>query len=387
MGTTFFRLNTDQTSVPIALENQFAGPVLSSCWIIGGGPSLRTLPCNLIRESPIPKMCINLSGTKLLRPTFWTSYDPSVRFHRSVYLDPGVMKFVHRRRAMDLVPETTFKVCDCPNTVFFERDIQRGFADWFSPGQKGIVDWADSLVQAIEVLYRLGFRRIYLAGCEMRVSPSRAQRKCALEYGVRYNPRERLSIFLKKCEDAGLAASELDVLEPGRHYHFDEFKPIRAAANTDSHYFRIAQVLRLSRRSMSLAGLQLISVTPHSRLNDYFPYLPVRKVVHQIEQDIGNPRNEPERGLYHQVEARHPRLLGPMQDFRPHHWSPDGHCNPELPTRGAVQPEQDGELLVEEEGFEKSDKPNSCNISSPTARLIEKLEHFHGENRNVPEEG
>ena len=104
MTATFCRLNTDQTREPIELENLFAGPALSSCWMIGGGPSLNALPSDAIRESPVPKMCINLSGTKLMRPTFWTSYDPSARFHRSVYLDPGVMKFVHRRRAMDLVP-------------------------------------------------------------------------------------------------------------------------------------------------------------------------------------------------------------------------------------------------------------------------------------------
>jgi len=76
MNTVFYRLNTDQTELPVPLENLYAGPTPSACWLIGGGPSLRQLPVDHIRDSPIPRMCINLSGSRLLRPTFWTSYDP-----------------------------------------------------------------------------------------------------------------------------------------------------------------------------------------------------------------------------------------------------------------------------------------------------------------------
>ena len=57
---------------------------------------------------------------------------------------------------MDLVPETTFKVCECPGVVFFDRDAQRGFADFLPPMPAGIVDWNDTFVQAIEIAYRLG---------------------------------------------------------------------------------------------------------------------------------------------------------------------------------------------------------------------------------------
>jgi len=315
MSPIFYRLNTDHTRVPVQLENVFAGPTPSACWLVGGGPSLSRLPCESIAASPIPRMCLNLAGTHLLRPAFWTSYDPSARFHRSVYLDPGVMKFVHRRRAMDLVPETTFKVCDCPNTFFFDRDAQRGFADFLAPEGRGIIDWADTMVQAIDVLYRLGFRIIYLAGCEMRVRPSEQQLERAKAAGVNYSPSQLLNDFLSQCENSGLSAEALDSLPPGSHYHFGEHKSIRAAANTDWHYFRVAQYLRLSRRSLSLAGVQLVSVTPHSRLNDYFPYVPVRRVLRRIARDVGDPKAEPVRGLYRQAEPRQSRPYGPMRDY------------------------------------------------------------------------
>lgn len=382
MPTTFYRLHTDQTRISVPLEHSFAGPTLSACWLIGGGPSLRALPYQAIRDSPVPKMCINLSGTRLLRPTFWTSYDPSVRFHRSIYLDPGVMKFVHRRRAADLIPETTFKVCDAPNTYFFDRDGQPGFADFLSSERGGIIDWADSMVQAIDILYRLGFRIIYLAGCEMRVPPSAKQIRCAHTFGVKYNPLRSLRDFLRDCERAGLSANELDTLGPGSHYHFDEHKPIQAAANTDLHYFRVSQYLRLSQRSMSLAGVQLISVTPHSRLNDYFPYIPARKVLRRIDREIGNPTTEPVVGLYRQTEPRQQRLLGPMQDFRPHHWSPDGNRvpQPHQPKQNPAGPNDnvvlDGEFIVEAEELEPVRRADAANDCQPHQRLAAKLKRI-----------
>jgi hypothetical protein len=75
---------------------------------------------------------------------------------------------------------------------------------------------------------------------------------------------------------------------------------------------------------LSLAGLELISVTPESRLNDYFPYRPVTDVLAEIEVAIGNPDREPTHGLYTQVGTRSPLGLGPMRDFKPHHWKRKG---------------------------------------------------------------
>jgi hypothetical protein len=388
MASLFYRLHTDRTRADVPLENMFAGPIPAACWLIGGGPSLNRLPHREISDSPIPQMCVNLAGTRLMRPTFWTSYDPSVRFHRSVYLDPGVMKFVHRRRSMDLVPETTAKICECPNTVFFDRDINRGFADFLSPAHAGIVDWADSMAQAIDILYRLGFRVIYLAGCEMQICPSRAQKRLAAEAGVSYSSGQLLIDFLRDCEKAGVKAEDLDELQTGPHYHFDEHKPLRAAANTDYHYVRVAQYLRLARRSMSIAGLQLISVTPHSRLNDYLSYIPARRALRSIEQTIGNPQTEPVRGLYRQTEPRHPRRLGPMRDFRPHHWSPEGPPKPVVlghnGQAGDRQPA--GDLHVEAEGLVQA-AANNGHQPQVAQRLISKLNRLPADFVDPCEEG
>lgn len=344
----FYRLNTDGTRRDVNLGDVLAGPMRTACWIIGGGPSLSALPCDAIARSPVAKLGINLGGAGLLRPNLWTSYDPSARFHRSIYLDASIWKFVHARRAMDLVPGTTFKVCECPGMLFFDRDAQRGFADFLPPHPSGIVDWNDSFVQAIEIAYRLGFRVLYLAGCDFQVRPSQSQQQRARVVGVEYVRGELLETFVERCSAAGLLRRELEQLDAPTQYHFDEHKPLAAAIQTDLHYFRTAQYLRLCRRSLALAGVDLISVTPESRLNDYFPYQPVTEALAGIEATIGRPEDEQTRGLYTQVRPRTPVGLGPMRDLRPHHWKrkgepPAGYADEPAP---AVNPRSDSDARV-----------------------------------------
>lgn len=372
--SVFQRMSTDGVSRYAALEGVFSGPRPSPCWLIGGGRSLTPEVAEEILKAPVPRMCINLAGTGLLRPNLWTSYDPSARFHRSVYMDPGVMKFVHRRRAMDLVPETTYKVCECPQTYFFERDPGRGFGNFLSTNHQGIADWADSMVQAIDVLYRLGFRRIYLAGCEMRVRPGEELIQTAKEQGVAYSEAELLSEFMKRCRRAGLTDERLGESQEVPVYHFPERKSLRSAANTDFHYFRVAQYLRLSRRSLAEAGVELISVTPGSRLNDYFRFVSLEEACREMLSEIGDPAQEEVAGRYRLTGPRLRTDLGPMRDFKPHRWNEASAKSP--PARGA-EPGADrvrNDLIVEGEGKSRR-------------KLLGELEIIQAEELIVDEEG
>ncbi len=338
----FYRIATDGTEIRMPLEDAYGGPSRTGCWIIGGGPALASLPTESIAASPLPKFSINLAGHGLLRPTFWTAYDPTGRFQRSTYLDPSITKFVPRGRAMDVVPGTTGKVCDSPNTLFFDRDQTVGFHDFLDrpaiaqapqspPVRAGITDWQDSLIQAIHIAYVLGFRTLYLAGCGMHIAPGIAWIEKAATQGVHYAPRELLRDFHHRCLERGLSVKEIEDIGSTHQYHFDESKPLAAALQTDLHYFRVAQYLRLSRRAMSLAGMELVSVTSDSRLNDYFSFQSAESVLNRIASEVGEPENEPTRGLYTEQLRRTPEGLGPMRDFKPHHWNKE----PQLPRPAA----------------------------------------------------
>lgn len=316
----FYRRATDGTRLQVPLENQYAGPVATPCWLIGAGPSLSKLDLDEISRSPASRFGVNLAGSGLIRPDLWTSYDPTVRFHRSIYLDSSVIKFVHESRAMDLIPETTYKVCDAPNLYLIDRTQTRGFHEFPGQSDSPITDWQDSLIQAIDIAYRLGFRELYLTGCDLWIAPSRAWRRAAATLGVVYQPREPLGDFVHRCEHAGMERARMEELNTGPQYHFDECKSLSAAIQTDAHYFRVAQTLRLCRRAMGLAGLKLISVTPGSRLNDHFPFLSVHQAARRILDQTGDPTREQTRGRYSTLQTRHPLQTSPMRDVRPHFW-------------------------------------------------------------------
>lgn len=330
----FYRIFPDHSRQPVTLHNHFAGPTQTACWIIGGGPSLAQLPISEIVHSPAPRFAINLAGSGLLRPTFWTSYDPTVRFHKSIYLDASILKFVHACRAMDLIPETTFKVCEAPNLVCFDRARQRGFFNFLAPSASqvqlpgdlqqasapGVTDWQDSLIQAIDICWQLGFRRVYLAGCDMQIQPSPQLLQLGDEFRCEYQPREPLGRFLQRLRAAGCPKDQIEQSDMPGQYHFDESKSFGAAIQTDDHYYRVSQYLRLSRRAMALAGLELISVTPHSRLNDYFPFVTADQALADIHSYVGNPALESARGRYTSSDSRHPAHLIPMRDYKPHNW-------------------------------------------------------------------
>ena len=343
----FFRIATDGIETRIRLEDTFSGVSRTACWIIGGGPSLASLPTEKIAASPLPKFSINLAGHGLLRPNFWTAYDPTGRFQKSTYLDPSILKFVPRGRAMDVVPGTTSKVCDSPHMVFFDRDQTVGFHDFLfrsSPSSSArpptprpaITDWQDSLVQAIHIAYAIGFRTVYLAGCDMHIPPGSRWIEAAAALGVHYTPRELLRDFHQRTLARGLSLPESEITNSTQQYHFDESKSLAAAIQTDLHYFRVAQYLRLSRRAMALAGMELVSVTPTSRLNDYFSYVSVESVLERIAAEIGEPVQEPTRGLYTEQVRRSPDGLGPMRDFKPHHWTSSAPTAPPRPTQPVV---------------------------------------------------
>ncbi|WP_145266729.1 hypothetical protein [Calycomorphotria hydatis] len=153
---------------------------------------------------------------------------------------------------------------------------------------------------------------------------------------------------MSRCADAGLSVEELDALPAGPHYHFDETKTLQAARMTDRHYFRVSQQRRLLRTTFVTHGLRLVSVTPDSRMNDYFETRTVEQAAEEIQFWTGDPAAETVTGRYHTNGPRLPEGIGSMRDFGPYRPS---HSK----SKPAQQKVEDGgrELIVEHEGLEK----------------------------------
>ena len=316
----FYRCSTDRRVYDCSfLENSYAGMNASSVWLVGGGPSLLSAPVETIKDSPAPKFGVNLAGRgpdgepPLIRPDLWTCFDPTARFHRSIFLDASIQKFLLGGRRMDLVPGGSEKVCECPNTYFINHKL-RSYVDVVDQGHREIVHMLDSFWQALDISFKLGFRKIYCVGCDMRIRPSEEQIAFAESVGVVYDRERGLTVWQndKKVEvrsdrlsdfrdqvkekgrfkDRSSAALALEKVGRERQYSFGESKRFMAACACDNHYWDRIQYLRLSRRTFSLNGLQLISCTPGSRLNDYFPYVSPFEAAKAILEDVGDPAKE-----------------------------------------------------------------------------------------------
>lgn len=175
---------------PVDLENLFKG---GSCFFIGGGPSLlENLPATqaLLASRGVLTAAVNNIAARHIRPNIWISVDNPSSFSDVIFKDPAIMKFVaeenYNKNFLDThngkKEASKTKVSQCPNTFYFPRnkdfDAQKFLTEptvnWGnhtdivdSEGNKG---GRSVMLAAIKILYYLGFRRIYLLGCDFNMT-------------------------------------------------------------------------------------------------------------------------------------------------------------------------------------------------------------------------
>lgn len=326
----FKRYSTDGTVTDCSfLCDSYAGTDPSAVWLVGGGPSLTPEIAGHIKRSRAPVCCVNTGGRAgdgeepLVTPDFFVAWDTIGRFPRSTFISAGVIKFLPSWLKADLIAGGTEKACDCPSTYFVDVE-RRGYGDWLKPGSPNSNRTRDSFTMAIDILFRLGFRRIFCAGTDMIVRPSSEQIQIATSSCPKVGPEnpgiefqdgllkhytktgpakefvwsDRLEDFRESCVRVGVAESPDAVCkvmdecpEREQQYRCGERKAFKAAVNTDSHYWTVTQMLRQSRRCLTLHGLQLVSCTEGSRLNDYFPYRDPEDVARELLSAV-DPTNE-----------------------------------------------------------------------------------------------
>ena len=125
----------------------------------------------------------------IFRPTFWTCADGPEKFLSSGWLDPRIMKFVPkgkedkklRRKVNDKFVPSNVKSKDCPNVFFYPRNtdfnpdffLSEGSVNWGQTSKRpcslGIRGSRSVMLSAVRLCHYLGFRSIYLMGCDFRM--------------------------------------------------------------------------------------------------------------------------------------------------------------------------------------------------------------------------
>lgn len=178
-----FRVGKFVQSVPMFFtqdhHNLFLGDQYRgrTAFLILGGPSFALLDKEQLNKPGIITMGVN-NSPKSYRPNMWCCVDSPSHFIRSIWLDPKIQKFAPICHA----PKQIFNsdkweymntiVGDCPNMVFYRRN------EHFKAKQflwEDTINWGNHkkhgggrsvMLAAIRILFILGFRKIYLLGCD-----------------------------------------------------------------------------------------------------------------------------------------------------------------------------------------------------------------------------
>jgi len=164
-----------------------------SAFLVLSGPSLNNIDLSLLDRRGIVTMGVNNSWT-VHRPTLWTCVDDPGRFIDTGWKDPGVLKFVPvchwgrklRIQAKDgLLRDSSFRVAQMPSVLFFRRsnhfDHERFLTgdtvpwgnDPKSTDSLGIKGKRSVMLVALRLLHHLGFRKVYLVGCDFKMGTDR----------------------------------------------------------------------------------------------------------------------------------------------------------------------------------------------------------------------
>ena len=165
-------------------------------FLLCGGPSAASEPLERLGGRGFFSLAVNnMAGHPRLKPQAFVCSDPPCKFSHSIWLDPGIMKFVptpklggkrgrlHRKDGEEFI-RMQKSVCECPNVWGFQRDSyltpDEGFftsngACWGNHNagveKTGEPKTVCTMLLGLRLLYYLGARRIFLVGVDFSMTP------------------------------------------------------------------------------------------------------------------------------------------------------------------------------------------------------------------------
>jgi len=217
--------------------------------LVGGAPSLREQPIELLEQRGVSSMAMNNAALHF-RPSMWVSGDSPQCYDPQILMDPTIMKFAPMVHAGTKIPDIKRRYRDIPNILFYMSQDQVPWDEYLA--QRNTVPWYNNtLFVGIHVLYQLGFRRIILAGSDFG-------------YG-----------------------------SDGRMYaHDTQLGSMEQKWNLDL-YNSLVRELRLLKPVFEKAGLTLMDSSKNSRIAQTYEHISLERAIELCLQDFPKTRKDP----------------------------------------------------------------------------------------------
>ena len=159
-----WRYHGDGRAQPVDLTGTYFGGAL---FLVGGSPTLKDEPLELLQERGVVTMAVN-NAAEIVYPTMWVGGDRPECYSLRILQDPSILKFVNSMRMEDLVEGVPWR--SLPGTLVYEcAPWERyNFGNFLDRGPD-FVWWNNTFFIALQMAWRLGFRRVYLVGAEFRI--------------------------------------------------------------------------------------------------------------------------------------------------------------------------------------------------------------------------
>lgn len=234
----------DADDRPLRLANTRSGRAVA---LFCGGPSLATLDLGPFMAPWVDRAAVNNAGA-LVRPHWWACVDHPEKFHPGIWSDPNCWKFCcrnHRRhRVRRKLPGGSFApdgrvAADCPSVAFYRRHRAFDHESWLP---EETLSWGSSddrecslglrggrsvLFVMLKLLLVVGYRRVFLLGCDWHMDPA------------------------------------------GPQYGFAQAKDERACASNNRSYATNGRRLAALRPALGALGVEVVNATPGSRLDAF----------------------------------------------------------------------------------------------------------------------